>query len=395
MLDQIGAETGLGAGLLGLLAAVPLLSFAAVSPLAHLAGARFGAERAVFVALLLLVAGTVLRPLPGPMAALWIGTVLVGAAIAVFNVLLPAIIKRDFPERTTQLTGAYSAVLGGVASFGAGLSFPLSQLPLDGRPAGWRFALLAYVVLAVPALVFWWPWLRRARLLRRHGEARHAQAADGGRVLPAEPAGTAPSVWRSATAWQVTAYMGLQSLVFYVLINWLPTVERAYGRTDAGSGWDLMAFQLTGVVASLATPLFLRGRLLRWGPCLPAAVVACAMAGFMLLPGLMVGWVLLAGFGCGSSLVVALSLFALRARSHQQAGSLSGMAQSLGYLLAAAGPPLFGVLHGMTGGWKAPLAIILAASLAQVVAGAYVGRERFVEDRPATPSVRTAGPLGG
>lgn len=379
VLDQIGADTGLRAGPLGLLAAVPLLAFAAVSPVAHGISERFGAERTVFAGLLLLLVGTLLRPLPGPMANLWCGTFIIGAAIALFNVLLPSLLKRDFPGRMAQLTGAYSAVLGGVASLGAGLSYPLSQVPggHDGATLGWRFALVAYGVLAIPALVLWRPWLRRARRARPARPARDGAAGEG--VATAMRRG---DVWRSPVAWQVTIYMGLQSMVFYVLINWLPTVERAHGRSDASSGWDLMAFQLVGVVSSLLAPLILRGRLLRFGPALPGVLVTAAMLGIMFMPGAVVLWVLVAGFGCGASLVVALSLFGLRAHTHQQAAALSGMAQSIGYLFAAAGPPLFGALHGWTGAWFWPLSVVMAASVLQVVTGCFVGRERFAFPDP-------------
>src|SRR3954453_20519859 len=148
LLDQIGADTGLGEAALGFLAAVPLLAFGAVSPLAHGISGRFGVERTVFVSLLVLAAGTLLRSAPGSPANLWTGTVIIGAAIAICNVLLPAILKRDFPTRMASLTGLYSAVLGGIASLGAGFASPLSQLPVaNGEPGGWRFALAAYVLL--------------------------------------------------------------------------------------------------------------------------------------------------------------------------------------------------------------------------------------------------------
>lgn len=372
VLDQIGAETGLGAAALGLLAAVPLLAFATVSSLTHGLAVRFGVERTVFGALLLLAAGTLLRPVPGTLANLWIGTFLLGSAIAVCNVLLPAIIKRDFPDRMAQLTGAYSAVLGGVASLGAGLSFPLSRLPIgpDGAPAGWRFALVAFVILVVPVLAVWLPRLK-------HG---------GGPAIPvavptiAPAGGRGRSVWGSALAWQVTLYMGFQSMVFFILISWLPTLERSYGRSDAGSGWDLMGFQLIGVAASLLTPRLMRGRLSHVAPALPTLLTAVGLAGLVLAPGAMLLWVLVIGFGCGSSLVLALSLFGLRARTHQHASALSGMAQSVGYLLAAAGPPLFGALYGWTGEWLWPLAVVAVATVGQAWTGLLVGRDRYVLD---------------
>ncbi|GAA3690985.1 CynX/NimT family MFS transporter [Arthrobacter ginkgonis] len=368
LLDPIGAETGLAAAQLGLLTAVPLLAFAAVSPLAHGLGERFGTERTVLGALFLLLAGTLLRPLPGAAASLWIGTFIIGAAIALGNVLIPAIIKREFPGRVTELTGGFSAVMGGLAALGAGLAVPLSGIPLGGEPAGWRFALGAYAVLVLPALLVWWPCARAARAGR--ASAGRDAADDGG--APARGA-----VWRSGVAWQVTAYMGLQSLTFYVLVSWLPTVEQSYGRPAVAAGWDLMLFQLAGVVASLLAPLMLRGRLQRIGPVVPAVGAAGAVLGLMLAPEAMLLWVVLAGFFGGASLVVALSLFGLRTRTHRQASAVSGMAQSGGYLLAAAGPPLFGLLHERTSAWIWPLALVLAATLLQALVGVLVGRNRF------------------
>lgn len=366
LLDQIGAETGLGATALGVLAAVPLLAFGAVSPLAHGLSEKFGVERTVFGALVLLVIGTLLRPVPGTIANLWIGTFLLGAAIAVCNVMLPALLKRDFPERMASLTGAYSAVLGGCASLGAGLSVPLSLVPFGGEPAGWRFALVAYVVLAVPAVLLWLPRLRRSNT-----------SAERARVAATVPPLVRGSVWKSGLAWQVTLYMGLQSMIFYVLTTWLPTLERFHGRSDLASGWDLMMFQLIGVVSSLLTPLALRGATQRKAASLAPLLVLAGVLGIMLLPQIMLFWVLVAGFGCGSSLVTALALFGLRTSTHREASALSGMAQSIGYLLAAAGPPIFGGLFAATGAWAPSLTLLCVIALMQAATGLLVGRNRF------------------
>jgi CP family cyanate transporter-like MFS transporter len=272
-----------------------------------------------------------------------------------------------------SLTGLYSAVLGGIASLGAGLAVPLSQLPVaNGEPAGWRFALAAYVLLLVPALLFWLPQLRRARPVPGREAARPAAAE-------ASPARGA--VWRSAVAWQVTCYMGLQSMSFYILITWLPTLERSYGRGHAESGWDLMLFQLIGVAASLLTPPLLRGHQQRLAAALPPLLVASGVLGLMLAPGAMLFWVLLAGFGSGSSLVTALALFGLRTAGHREASALSGMAQSVGYLLAAAGPPLFGALYAGTGSWVLPLALLVAVAAAQMATGLAAGRNRYAFTR--------------
>ncbi|GER22270.1 cyanate transporter [Zafaria cholistanensis] len=384
LLEPIGAEAGLTAAQLGLLTAVPLLAFAAVSPLAHGLGERFGIHRTVLVALVLLLAGTLVRPLPGAAAGLWIGTFIIGAAIALGNVLIPAVVKREFPDRMTELTGVFSAVMGGLAALGAGLAVPLSRVPLGGGAGGWRFALGAYAVLVLPALLVWWLWGRAGRVAPSTGSGRPAAFAGPAKLPGPGTNDDAPmargAVWRSAVAWQVTAYMGLQALTFYVLVSWLPTVEQSYGRPAVAAGWDLMFFQLAGVVASLLAPLTLRGRLRRIGPVVPAAGTAAAVLGLMLAPGAMLLWVVVAGFFSGASLVVALSLFGLRTRTHRQASAVSGMAQTGGYLLAAAGPPLFGLLHDQSAGWIWPLALVLAASVLQALVGVPVGRDRYALD---------------
>lgn len=366
VLDQIGSNTGLGVPMLGLLAAVPLLAFAIVSPFAQGLSNRFGAERTVFVSLLVLFLGTLVRPLPGSLAFLWTGTFTIGASIAVCNVLLPALIKRDFPDGVAKLTGAYSAVIGGFAALGAGLSVPLSTLQLpDGSPTGWRLGLGAYALLAIPAVLLWLPQLRRK-----------SPDSETTRRIAAVPAPVRGAVWRSAVAWQVTLYMGLQSLTFFSLVTWLPTLERSYGRSDIASGWDLMFFQLIGVIASLLTPLMLRGEEQRLGAAFPPVLLVITALGIMFLSSLMLLWISLAGLGTGSSLVVALALFGLRTNNHRQAGALSGMAQSIGYLLAATGPPLFGALYAVSHGWALPLAFLALAASAQVFVGLLAGRNR-------------------
>lgn len=153
LLDQVAADTGLSTAALGLLTALPLLAFAVVSPLAHGISQKVGIERTVFFALLVLIAGTLLRSVPGTMINLWAGSFITGAAIAVCNVLVPAVVKRDFPDQMSTLTGAYSAVLGSFAGLGAGLAVPLAALP----GSDWRWAMAAWTLLAVPALIAWAP----------------------------------------------------------------------------------------------------------------------------------------------------------------------------------------------------------------------------------------------
>lgn len=374
LLDAIAADTGVSTAALGLLTTLPLLAFAIVSPLAHQFSGKFGLERTIFTALLVLIAGTVFRSVEGSIFNLWAGSFITGAAIAICNVLVPAVIKRDFPTKMASLTGAYSAVLGSFAGLGAGLAVPLATIP----GSSWRWSMAAWALLVVPAVLVWIPQLRhRAAASARTGPP--SPAAPLGPGSPSTPQAAATPVWKSATAWQVTLYMGLQSCTFYILITWLPSVVRTFGRSDVESGWDVFLFQALGIAGSLLTPLLLnRGKDQRFTAAGPPLFLLLSMLGIVFLPGLLLVWVIISGFCCGSSLVSALTFFGLRTHNHRQASALSSMGQSIGYLLAACGPVLFGAVYGATGSWTLPLQLLAMIAFAQAVTGLAAGRNRFV-----------------
>ncbi len=339
LLDLIGTDTGLSNTLLGLLSSLPLLAFAAVSPLVQAPARRFGAERLIVWALAGLSFGIVVRSLP-TLATLWLGTLVLGAAIAVGNVLLPAVVRRDHAVRAALVIGWYSAVLGTAAAIASGLALPIASAIGDG----WRWALVVWAAPAAAAATIWW---------RRSRRAPRPQSPAPGTVTD-DPA-PRPSVWRSAMAWRCTAYMGLQSTSFYVLVSWLPAIMTARHQSHAAAGWYLFAYQVVGIGAGLAAPLVLhrldRDVTAALG-CLPM-IAACV--GLIVAPQLPAVWVTLAGISSGSALVIALSLFSLNADSPAHAAQLSGMGQSLGYLLAAGGPVAAGWLRDTTGSWSPAL----------------------------------------
>jgi MFS transporter, CP family, cyanate transporter len=358
VLDDVRADLGLTATAAGVLTALPLLAFAGFSPLAPLVARRLGLERTIGVALALLAAGIVLRSVPVT-GAIWAGTVGIGAAIACFNVLLPSLVKRDFPDRVAQLSGSYSATQSIVAAIASGVAVPIA----GDSPGGWRIALGCWVGLTVLAAAFWAPQLRAQRSFSA--------------AAPVDTAHRSP--WRSAIGWQITLFMGLQSLVFYVLLAWLPTIEQSNGVTATTAGWHLFVYLIAAVAANLAAPHLMR-RLSdqRLVALLCAALILLGVGGLLLAPGAAVAWLISAGFGAGLSLVLCLSLFSLRAVDHRQAAALSGMAQSIGYLLAASGPVLIGALRDASGGWTLPLTVLCVVI---AVMGAFAfqsGRDRVI-----------------
>ena len=368
LLEQIGDDLGIGSAALGVLAAVPLIAWAVVSPAAHDLSQRFGHSRVVLWSLLLLTAGTIWRSAAGPALNLWLGTVLIGVALAIANVLMPAVIKRDFGARVPAVMAAYTALLGGVGAIASGVVVPISHIEADGGELGWRPALLATGIL-LPFAIALWAWTMRG--------ARTDAAPRPRGATRRPPTG----IWRDGLAWQVAAYMGLQAASFYMLVTWLAPISTSIGRSEVAAGVDVMFFQITGVIGSLLVPVVLRGGLRRWVPALLPSLAIIAALGLIVAPQAVFAWACLAGLSAGASLGMSLTLMAERARDHHTAVALSGMSQSIGYVIAALGPIAFGALHTLTGDWTVPLLLLVLVLLGQGLIGALVGRERFVLER--------------
>ncbi len=379
LLDEIGADEGISPGLLGLLGALPLIFWGLVSPISHWLSSRLGMTAAVSWALVLFGVGTLWRSLPGHDANLWLGTVLIGSGLAVANVLMPAVIKRDFPARVPLLMGVYTALLGGTGAIGAGIAVPIAELSLvSGEAAGWRIALVAMGAPIPLALVVWIIANRRSKAglagRQRRGQSPAAQHSPLGSV------GT--RIWRDGLAWQVSLYMGSQSAIFYTMASWFAPYQIANGVPAASAGAQLMTFQIIGIAGSLLLPVFGRGiRLRRWLPALLPMIGFLAWIGIPLAPGAMFAWLVIGGLIGGAQLTMSLTLMAMRARTSEHATALSGMAQAIGYIVAAFGPLLFGVILGSTGNWVAPFALIWIAAATQLVIGVSVGRPRFILER--------------
>jgi MFS transporter, CP family, cyanate transporter len=373
----IAEDTGMGAGALGLLGAVPLLAFGVVSPIVHVLSRAVGAERAVFVSTLLLIVATVVRSLPGPLANLWLGTIVMGAAIAVANVVIPELVKQDFPADVPMVTGLYSTVLGATAAVASGLALPIAEV------GGWRLGIGIWVLLSVVA-AFVWP-LRMRRSMAPELEMPSTRRPVVG--------GTGRSVWRSAVAWQVSLIMATQGLTYFTLVTWLPTIEVGLGVEPVTAGWHLFLYQIVGIAAGLAVTPFMRGRRDHRAVGVGISMLLIvAILGLLVAPGLLVLWLVIAGLSAGSSLVLALALVGERSPSVADAGRLSGMAQSVGYLLAAVGPWGAGVLFAATGSWTYPLIAVIAVAGVQLVLSLLAGRDRLTDHptqrRPGRAALR-------
>ena len=359
LVGYIRDDLGLSNAAFGLLTTLPLLGFGLVSAFTPLATRRIGVEWTLAAALLLLTAGILLRVLPS-VALLYAGTALVGISIALGNVLLPTIVKRDFPERQGIMTSAYSSAMGVGAMFGAGISAPM----LAWFDVGWRGSLAAWAVPAVAALLIWAPQLRQ-HTLPRHTQGLRKALHDLG---------------RSRVAWFVALFMGLQSLTFYVILAWLPDFLVHCGFDAIAAGWLLALSQGAGILGTLFVPAAAARtsdqRRLVWMLMILEGV---ALAGFLLpSPLLLPLWIAVIGFVLGGSFGLALLFIVLRTTDMETATELSGMAQSTGYLIAATGPTFFGFLYDLTLSWSAAWSFLVAVLLIKLIAGVGAARPRTI-----------------
>jgi CP family cyanate transporter-like MFS transporter len=359
LLIEISTDLGWSSSAAGLLTGLPLIAFAAFSPAAPGFARRLGLNRALWGSLLLLAAGTLARSVPVD-GAIWGGTALLGVGVAFLNVLLPSLVKRDCPDRISQVTGLYTAVQGAVAAMGAAVVVPVAH----ATASGWRLSLGVWAGLALIAMAVLAPWVRRENTASASAE---------------DPAGRYRSPWKSALGWQVTVFMGLQSMGFFVLMTWLPSIENDQGVPQAVSGIHTSVFLFVGVLASLGAGALLHRCADQRLMALTASLLAfSAYLGLAVAPQLSLLWSLIGALGGGTTLVIALSLFSLRTVHHDQAAALSGMAQSVGYAVAAAGPVAFGALYDWTEGWTAPLLAAAGLMLVQCVMAVLAGRSRVI-----------------
>ncbi|WP_406138214.1 CynX/NimT family MFS transporter [Streptomyces sp. NBC_01089] len=365
LIGEISDTFGLSSTASSLVTSVPVLFLGVGAMIAPWLARRFGTEVVLLCALILLAVGVLVRVLPS-VFALYGGGVLAGTAIALLNVLMPGLIKRDFPDRAASMTSVYTGAMIGGATLCAAASVPLEK----AFGNSWQASLAFWSLLAAVAAVAWLPQVLIARGRTGH-EVRVA------------PAGTGParSIWRSALAWQVTLFMGLQSLWSYVLIAWMPTIFTDHGMSRSTAGVIFAFNNLVQVAGAFGVPL-LAGRMRSQRPLivLVTSMVAVGYAGLMVAPvsGAWL-WSAVLGVGQGGAVGLALTLIVLRSGDAQTAARLSGMAQTVGYLLAAAGPLTAGAVYQATGSWTLPIALVLGVCAAALVVGLFAARDRKVQ----------------
>ena len=358
LLHEIVANLGLSATEMGLLASAPVLCFGIGAFASPALVRRFGVNHSMLIVLSILTLAAFGRLFFG-YTGLLVGTVAAGLSIAVANVLLPTIVRVEFPHRVPLVTGAYTTLLAFSASFAASVAVPSSA-----ALGGWRLALAVWLVPAILATVFWAP---KAMGQEAHvSQPAHSAAEERAAVL------------RSPIAWAIVGFFGLQSLGFYAILGWLPTLLIVSGQTPEQAGGYLGLATAVGIPAGLIlSGVIGRFKSLAWWA---ASASSSTLVGYILLlanfsnPGLIVAACVLIGLGQASTFPMSLSIIGTRASTKAQTTQLSAMAQGWGYLLAAAGTFLVGLIADLAHSWVPSVILLVALTGLQVAVGFYSGR---------------------
>jgi MFS transporter, CP family, cyanate transporter len=351
VLDDVRHDLGLSATAAGLLTTGPLLCLGLLAPVGPRIARRYPVERLLMVAAVTIALGTAARGLGG-IAALYLGTLVGGAAIALSQVVVPATVRARAPERAGVLTGAYSFALVGGATVATFLA-----VPLEHRFSGWQPMLAIWGIPALAAAAVWLPLAARAH-----------------DPVPA-PVGTPP--WRSRTGWSIAGLMGLQSMAFFSTISWLPEILHADGISKGHAGTLAGFTQLVQLAPAFAIPVIAaRTRTQYLNLLIIVATAVIGLLGVLLAPHVAVLWMVFLGIGQGGALGLGLMLPVLRGRGPAEVASLSAMSMCVGYLIASTGPAIVGAVRDATGGWTWPILVLVAMTLAEGPAAFYSAKGR-------------------
>ncbi len=368
---EIGADIRLDSVALGIIGAVPPIAFSFSALFGVLAAKRIGLERLLALAIVAMIAGHLLRSVAANFAVLLLGSVvaLVGAGIG--NVLLPPLVKRYFPDRIGLMTSLYVTLMSTSAAIPAALSAPIAD------SAGWRLSLAVWSALALTSLM---PWV--VVLLQHRRERAALTTADEAPELERPRPQLTGRIWHSKVAWTIAVVFALSSFHAYTMYAWLPRllIDTA-GVTSVQAGALLALFSIIGVPASIIVPvLTVRLKNVSWLLQSGIAAFVFGYLGLLFLPTTAT-WLWVALIGVGQLLFPAcLTLINVRSRTHDGSVALSGFVQAVGYALAAPGPLVVAILNGATGGWTAPIILLIVSALACTFAAARLARPTFVED---------------
>lgn len=362
IISYIRDDLGISNVLAGFLTTIPLLAFAICSPFAPRISRKLGMEKTLFYSMILLTFGIILRSI-GTTLFLVIGTALIGIAISFGNVLVPSFFKLKYPSHIGLLTGIYTLSMNVSAGVALGLSNPIAS----NSSFGWQGSLAISVILTLITLVTWIPLLRGEKIdlntVTKSGESKEEK-----------------KLWKIPLAWAIALSMGFQSLIFYCSTAWLPEILISQGYSADKAGWMTSVMQMSQIPMTFLIPIIAE-KLPSQRPIvfIFSSLYLLGFTGlFFELTDFTVLWMMCIGLGGGASFGIVMMLFTLRTRTAYEAAQISGFAQSVGYLLAAVGPVLFGYLHDATNSWNIPIVLFIMAAIVLFIFANISAKKRYL-----------------
>lgn len=366
LIGTIRDDIGFANWSVALLTSLPLIAFAIMSPIAPKLANKFSNEMTLVIGLFVLIIGISLRSM-SVVFLIFFGTLCIGLGIAICNVLLPGVIKEKFPAKVAIMTSVYTTSMSIFATSASGLSIPLAE----ELNLGWQLALLVWAIPAVIGLIIWLIIYKNNRKNTSDKQLKFFESKKGS------------GIWKSNLAWKVALFMGFQSLIFYVTISWLPELLMDEGMRKATAGYMLSYFQLLGIPISFIIPMI--AVKMKSQRALVLAINLLYIIGIstlLLKPtfAFIIFAITLIGIASSANFALSLSFLAIRAKGAKDAAELSGMAQSIGYLLAAIGPIIIGYVYDITQAWTIPLIILVGITFVIIYVGMGAGQDKYVFD---------------
>ncbi len=364
VIDLIQEEYTLNSSMAGFITTLPLLSFAIFSPFVSKISHNYGHGLTMLVGLILIIIGELVRSYTG-VFGLFIGTIFIGLGVAIGNVLMPSVIKHKFKKNPGSIISIYITSMCVFAAIGAGLSIPATNI------LGWNSALAIWIFLALIALLIWLPQLKKSETYNNSDDLAIDEAIQN------------KSIWKSHLAWWVTLYMGTQSLLFYTLIAWIPSIIVFKGFDSNFAGMMILFFQLVGLPATLLVPIIADN--IKHQKLIATVISLTYLLGMIIFLfatstfNIIVSMVFI-GIGMGGSISLAIGFITLRTPHAKKAAELSGMSQSAGYLLAAIGPILIGFIHDITNSWTSSIIVLIVCILLLIFFGLKAGRNQLTHN---------------
>ena len=360
VIPEITSQLHLTPILVGLITAIPLICFSLFSTFTPRISGILGLEKSLLYSILLLAIGLFTRS-AGNIFFLFLGSAFIGIAITIGNVLMPAFIKKKFPYKIGLVTGIYLVSMNLMSALAVGYSISIGKI----GSLGWKGSIGIWGVLALVTFFCWLPLVQKSQSVTARPSATVIQ-----------------TMWKSRLAWQISIFMGLQSFVFYILAAWLPAMLQSWGMPAERAGWMLSYVQMGQVPIMLFGPL-LAGKMKNQTALIWLTFILL-FAGLMMIiiwkTEYIVAAVLLVGIAAGLAYALAMMFFVLRTRNVPESAALSGMSQSVGYFIAACGPPIFGMLYGWTRYWLLSLSLLVLAAFILLFTGLNAAQDRYVSE---------------